>query len=199
VTELEDQLRAITSALDTRRIPFALVDGLAVAVRAEPRLTRDADLAVSVDGDAAAESLILDLRSDGYTPFAAVEHEVTGRLATIRLRRHTDVDGTVTDLLFASSGVEPEIVAGAEPIDILPDLRLPVATVGHLIVMKLLARDDRGRPADADDLVALAAIATPADWTTATDAAHLVVERGYGRGRPLPTLVQNLRVIERPE
>jgi hypothetical protein len=61
----------------------------------------------------------------------------------------------VTDLLFASSGIEPEIVAAAEELLVLPDLTQSVATVGHLLAMKLLARDDRHRPADADDLAAL--------------------------------------------
>ena len=74
----------------------------------------------------------------------------------MRLIRRGDETGLVTDLLFASSGVEPEIVEAADDVEVLPGLVLPVATIGHLILMKLLARDDRCRPNDADDLRALA-------------------------------------------
>lgn len=51
--------------------------------------------------------------------------------------RPVSASGAVTDLLFASYGVEPEIVEGADRIRAPPDLVLPVATVGHLIAMKL--------------------------------------------------------------
>jgi hypothetical protein len=49
------------------------------------------------------------------------------------------------------------------PLEILPGLRVPVATSGHLIALKILARDDRIRPQDRVDLVTLAAAAGPAD------------------------------------
>ena len=70
---------------------------------------------------------------------------------------------------------------------------MPVATVAHLIVMKTLARDDRRRPADADDLVGLAAVADDADWAAALVAARLVVSRGYGRQRDLVAAIEQLR------
>jgi len=193
MTDLERSLHAIVAALVQRQARYAVVGGLAVAVRAEPRLTRDADLAVAVVDDAEAERLVAGLRVDGYHAFAAVEHEQSGRLATVRLSRPGDELGTVTDLLFASSGIEAEIVAEATAIEVLPGLTLPVATVGHLIVMKSLARDDRRRPADADDLVGLAAIATDADWEQALHAAQLVIERGYARQRDLVALIEQLR------
>jgi hypothetical protein len=58
--------------------------------------------------------------------------------------------------------------------------------------MKLLARDDRRRPADADDLAALAAIANPADWSAAEEAVRLISERGYGRDRDLVSALSDL-------
>ena len=99
----------------------------------------------------------------------------------------------MTELLFASSGVESEIVEATDDVEVLPGPVLPVATIGHLIVMKLLARDDRRRPNDADDLRSLAAEATPADWEQALQAALLVHERGSGRERDLVELVDELR------
>ena len=193
VTDLERSLLTIVGALARRHVRFAVVGGLAIAVRAEPRLTRDADLAVAVADDAEAERLVAGLRVDGYHAFAAVEHETSGRLATVRLSRPGDERGAVTDLLFASSGIEAEVVADATSIEVLPGLTLPVATVGHLIVMKALARDDRRRPADADDLVGLAAIATDTDWAEALSAAQLVIDRGYARERDLVAIIEQLR------
>ncbi|MFN0089736.1 MAG: nucleotidyl transferase AbiEii/AbiGii toxin family protein [Acidimicrobiales bacterium] len=190
--DLEAQLRRIDAELCAIGAAFAVVGGLAVSVRAEPRLTRDADLAVAVNSDDEAEAVIRALSVRGYRVVALVEQEATGRLATVRLG-HGPMDGVVVDLLFASCGIEREIVAAAEQVAVVSGFVLPVASVGHLIAMKLLARDDRARPLDADDLRSLRAIAQHKDWTVASDAVALIVERGYARGRDLRTALEALR------
>lgn len=190
---LERSLHTIVEHLRGLDRRFALVGGLAVSARAEPRLTRDADLAVVVSDDHDAEALVLDLRSAGYEVSASVEQEATGRLATIRLLPRDPADPLVTDLLFASSGIEEEIVVAADDIVVFAGLSVPVATVGHLIAMKLLARDDRRRPADADDLRALAAVAKNDDWMQARAAVELIMERGFARERDLVTALGLLR------
>ena len=189
---LEASLRRRVADLEDLRVGFALVGGLAVSVRAEPRLTRDADFALSVANDAEAEAAVRRLVAAGYAPGPMVEQEATGRLAAIRLT-HQDYPGVLTDLLFASSGIEQEIVAAAERIEVLPGLTVPVATIGHLLAMKLLARDDRNRPADADDLRALRRIADDQAWSTAHSAIRAIVERGYDRGRDLEAALKELR------
>ena len=63
------------------------IGGLAVSARAEPRTTRDVDVAVSADGDAAAEQLVFHLQSRGYVVGMLLEQEKTGRIATVRLTR----------------------------------------------------------------------------------------------------------------
>jgi hypothetical protein len=73
MTSLEAGLCQISRELTQARIPFALVGGLAVSVRTEPRFTRDADLAVALASDAAAEALIHNLRTHGYGIEAVVE------------------------------------------------------------------------------------------------------------------------------
>lgn len=87
----------------------------------------------------------------------------------------------MVDSLFASCGIEPEIVASAEQVAVVSGLVLPVASVGHLIAMTLLARDNRRRPLDADDLRSLRATARDRDWAVAADAVAFVGERGYAR------------------
>jgi len=184
LTGLEAGLRQLIDDLRRVKVRFAIVGGLAVAVRAEPRLTRDADVAVSVDGEREAEAIIHRLTTRGYRPAAVLEQDAIDRLATVRLV-HSDRPAIMLDLLFASSGIEQEIVELADELEILPGLVAPVARTGQLIAMKLLARDDRQRPTDADDLRALAVIAGPRDWDLARRSIEQITERGYSRGRDL--------------
>src|SRR2546430_14290817 len=60
----------------------------------------------------------------GFAVSARAEPRFTHRLATARpasVAAHSDGD-VVVDVLFASSGIEPEIVAAAELIEITPGL-----------------------------------------------------------------------------
>ena len=192
MTSLEAALRRIDRDLAQAPHPFALVGGLAVSARTEPRFTRDADLAVAVGGDAEAEALVLGLRTRGYRIASVLEQETVGRLATVRLAPMPTPQATVIDLLFASSGIEAEIVAEAETIELLPRLPMRVATVGHLIALKLLSRDDEKRPQDAVDLRALLRVASEADLRGARLAIAAIADRGYGRGRDLAGALHGL-------
>jgi hypothetical protein len=151
VTALEAALRQICADLTDAHASFAVVGGLAVSARTEPRFTRDADIAVAVVSDAEAEALVRALQGSGYTIEALVEQDAVGRLATVRLTRSRDATSPVVDLLFASSGIEGEVVAEAETIELLPRLHVRVATTAHLIALKVLARDDVTRPQDIGD------------------------------------------------
>jgi len=192
LTDLEAALRQLVADLNSIEASYSLVGGLAVSIRAEPRLTRDADVAVSVKDDEQAEAVIRQLIVMGYRPGATIEHEATHRLAAIRLT-HDERPATVVDLLFASSGVEPEIVDQAEALEVLPGLVVPVARCGHLIALKLLARDDRNRPTDYDDLRALAGVANEQDFSEASAILELITERGYNRGRNLEASLEEVR------
>ena len=195
MTAFDATLRRIVADLAWIGAGHAVVGGLAVSVRTEPRFTRDVDLAVAVADDAAAEAVIGELLQRGYRSLAMVEHQATERLATARLTGPLD-DGIVVDLLLASSGIEPEVVAQAERIEVLPGLVAPVAATGHLITLKLLARDDRIRPQDLVDLRALLAVAGPADLDLVRSSAVLVTDRGYDRGRDLMAALSEL--VDRP-
>jgi predicted nucleotidyltransferase len=192
VNRLEAALRQAAADLTRYGRPWALVGGFAVSARTQPRFTRDVDVAVAVHDDATAEELVRNLVSDGYTILGTVEHD-NGRLATVRLARPIEGVETVVDLLFASSGIEAELALHAEVLEIVPGLRLPVAGTGHLIVLKLLARDDESRPQDLSDLRELSDVATPDDWAVAGAATQLIMERGYNRGRDLPSLLGQLK------
>jgi hypothetical protein len=136
VTPLETALREICVDLTDAGASFALVGGLAVSARTEPRFTRDADIAVAVANDAEAENLIRGLQARGHHIEALVEQDAVGRLATVRLTRSHQPASPVIDLLFASSGIEAEVVADADVVELLPQLPIRVATTGHLIALR---------------------------------------------------------------
>jgi len=165
---------------------WALVGGLAVSARAEPRLTRDIDFAVGVADDRDAESLIRNLLGRDYAVLATAEGLGTGRLATVRLAfRSPERRGVVVDLLLASSGIEAEVVAEATSIEVVEGLVLPVAAIPHLLAMKVLAHDPDMRPRDGEDIRNLLAVATDDEITRARGLLRLVEVRGYSRGKDL--------------
>ena len=62
-----------------------------------------------------------------------MEQDFTQRPATARLLPPGGTsNGIVADLLFASSGIEPELVRSATLIELLPGFVIPVATIAHL-------------------------------------------------------------------
>jgi len=178
-------LRETGSALDERRQPWALVGGLAISVRVEPRFTRDIDIAVAVSDDHSAETLVADLTARGYRLQLTLEQQALGRLATVRLLPPGERDeGVIVDLLFNSSGIETEICHDAERLEIAPGLLVPVAQSGHLVAMKLLASAP-DRPQDSMDLSALIASLTPLEMARARAAVRRIEQIGANRSRRL--------------
>ncbi len=64
-------------------------------------------------------------------------------------------------------------------------LWISIASIGHLIALKVPSRDDRRRPQDAADLQALLRAAAPEDLLLAREALTAVTLRGYHRNRDL--------------
>jgi hypothetical protein len=96
--------------------------------------------------------------------------------------------------LFASCGIEPEIVGAASPLEIL-GVTTAVATVGHLIAMKLVSRDPKRRPRDQQDLVDLARAASTLEWRRAEASVELIAQRGFSRGRDLAAGLAEIRSL----
>jgi len=192
MNHLEILLRQLAALLGDQNQPWALVGGLAVSVRTEPRFTRDLDFAVAVADDSEAESLVFSLQAAGLRALATVEQEETHRLSTARLAPSgNQPQGLMLDLLFASSGIEAEVCAEAERLEVFPDLCIPVAQLHHLIALKVLARDDQTRPQDAADLRQLISSAQASDLDDARDAVHLIEARGFNRSRNLVEALMN--------
>ncbi len=183
---LEAALLRLGDDLRECGVDWALVGGLAVSARSEPRFTRDIDAVVAVPDDASAEALIRRLLALGYRVVATLEQGAKGRLATVRLAPPGEsAPGLVVDLLFASSGVEAEIAAESERVEIVEGLVLPVARTDALIALKVLSRDDAERPQDLVDLRALLRIAAPTEVDGARKLLRTIESRGFARGRQL--------------
>jgi hypothetical protein len=180
---LLDVVRRGVDDLASVGAPAALIGGLAVGVHVIERATRDADFAVFAATDAEAERVTRDLEARGYRLALALEQVDVGRLSTIRLV--SPLDGrTMMDVLFASSGIEPEIVAEAEGMDIGGGLVCPVARRGHLVALKTLSRSDQ-RPQDDQDLGFLLDGIQPNELARARAGIRLIGERGFARGKDL--------------
>jgi predicted nucleotidyltransferase len=175
-------LRQAAEDLDALGARWAVIGGLAVAFRSEPRFTKDVDVAVAVADDAEAEGIVNRLQVRGYALASLVEQDYVNRLATARLvRPQAGTSSAFVDLLFANSGIEDEIVRRADRLEVLPDVFMPVASIGHLIALKALA----GRHQDLTDLGYLISVATDADLGEATASAAKIQERGFNRGQDL--------------
>lgn len=189
----ESALRDIAQWLARRGIPFALVGGIAVSVRAEVRFTRDVDLALALS-ERELESLVRDLRAAGYAILAIVEHESAQRTATVRLRSRA---GITIDVLAASSGIEGEIVAAAKPVEV-PDVgSVPVAAAEDLLAMKILSMTP-GRPQDRIDAVNLVVTHPNLDLDLVRARLTLIRARGFHREQDLDQkLADLLGAVER--
>ena len=185
MNRLERALSRLDADLRALELSWAVVGGLAVSIRARPRVTWDLDVAIAVASDREAERIVLEVRGRGYRDRpdeAVLEQEDVGRLAAVQLLAPDEPgEGLGVDLLFASSGVEAEIVAMADLLETFPGLFVPVARLGHLLALKVLA----GRPRDVDDCVALLERAGPADLRQARDTLDLIERRGFHRGKDL--------------
>jgi predicted nucleotidyltransferase len=190
MTELETFLARVAKRLDSLGTRWAVIGGIAVSSRSEPRFTRDIDIAVSVQSDDEAEKITLDFRQSGMSILAMIEQEAKERLATVRL--NVDVNSEViTDLMFSSSGIEPEVVEAAKVIKVFTNTHAPVAQIGHLIALKVLSKSE-ARFQDAADLQNLLFVADDAERNRAREAVKLITERGYNRGKDLVSELEHL-------
>lgn len=182
MTPIERALIQVDSDLRQIGVPFALIGGLAVSLRAEPRTTRDVDLAIAVEDDAGAERVIHGLLGLGYRVVQQLEQDRAGRLASVRFTLPNEPRvGIVVDLLFASSGIEREVVAAAEELEILRGLRMRVATAAHLVALKILA----GRRQDRADVDGLLRELDAPGHDTVRAALELIARRGFDREKDL--------------
>lgn len=141
--------------------PYAIVGGLAVVLRARPRLTQDIDLVVNVPSGALPR-LIATAVSHGLTSTedALPDSDEEGLL---RLRFAGDREGGLgVDVMYSADPASARLLARATLVSVA-GCNARVATVEDLILMKLEAN----RPQALDDVLAL------------RDAAGSALDRSY--------------------
>ncbi|MEX0642117.1 MAG: nucleotidyltransferase [Pirellulales bacterium] len=169
--------------LEAQQILYALVGGMAVSVRGQPRATVDVDLVIAADVERAlALAAVLDDTS--FAPLFGNVSEVVERAFILPLRhRHTHVK---VDLALGLSGFEKQALARAQRVE-LAGTTVSIATTEDLIVMKAFA----GRPQDEQDLEALVvAQGKQLDWEY---CLRVAAELGESVGHDLITRIRNLR------
>lgn len=129
--------------LESRGLPTALIGGLAVSLRGQPRMTVDVDLVIAADVDDALR-LVRDLSATPFMPLFDGVEEVVSSAFILPLRHRTT--GIRVDLAIGMSGFEREAIGRATPITVGAG-SVPVVCVEDLLVMKALA----GRPQDEAD------------------------------------------------
>jgi Nucleotidyl transferase AbiEii toxin, Type IV TA system len=179
--KLARALSGLTRALEAQGLRFAVVGGLAASARGEARFTRDVDVAILVGTDPDAEAVVFSLNRVGYVLIATVEQEATKRLATARLR---DSDGIVCDLIFATCGIEHEVVDSAEKLELFQNVSVPTATAEALLAMKTLSATPK-RARDFEDIRAILRENSDFDESLVKELLATIERRGYARGQNL--------------
>lgn len=181
---LADYAKSVVEHLRGLKVEFALVGGIAVSLRTIERFTKDVDIAISVETSSAAEMVANSFRSAGFLIAYYLEKEDDGSLMTVRLTTGGEVELFI-DLLFATSGIEREVIADATEFEAFPGVVVKLATAPSLIAMKVLSADWKTRPQDVLDLQQLLEVTDSNDLATSRHLLDLITERGYNRNKDL--------------
>lgn len=176
-------MKLVASHLRELDVGFALVGGIAVSMRTTERFTKDVDFAVSVSSDDQAELIVNALRRAGLR-IAMFLDKNDGGLMAVRLKSGAEFEIYV-DLLFATSGIESEVVASATKMEIFPGFIDRLATLPSLVAMKVLSADWKNRPQDVLDIQNLLNVASESDIHECRQLLSLITERGFNRNKDL--------------
>jgi hypothetical protein len=118
---------------------------------------------------------------------AAIASELS-RLSTVRL---LGTDGIRVDLLFASSGIEREIVDRANPVEIAAAGFIPVAAAEELLAMKVLSMTGV-RLQDRLDALRLLQLVPNLDLDRVRADLRSISDRGFDRGQDLTSKLESI-------
>ncbi len=131
------------------RIDFAIIGGIAVMYRGEPRFTADINVVALLDVEKTL-SLVDTLTGSPLEPLFPDIHDIVSQSFLLPLR-HTKTTIPI-DCALGMTGFEKQLVKRATPVEI-GGTRLPGATAEDLLLLKLIA----GRPRDTEDAYRIAA------------------------------------------
>jgi hypothetical protein len=116
--------RRALRALRAAKVPFAVIGATALGARGFPRFTKDLDVVVTSDD---AWEALDALESVGFKSAAPIDREA---------------EPEAVDVLVTSGEPESSVIAEARPAELF-GVRVPVATLEHLVLMYLYSNQPR--------------------------------------------------------
>ncbi len=126
--------RRALRALHKAKVPFAVIGATALGARGLPRFTKDLDLVVTTDD---AWSALDALESTGFRSAAPINRDDDPEPMYVLSHGTGEVD-----LLVASGEPESTVIAEAKAADLF-GVRVPIATLEHLVLMYLYSNQPR--------------------------------------------------------
>lgn len=181
---LQTTLADAASFLAREKVPYTLIDGLAVSIRGQPRVTADVDIVIAANVESALR-LVTSLPSTPFIPLFQGVEDVVETAFILPLRHRTT--NVKVDVALGMSGFEQQAISRARPVDIGGNTVL-VATAEDLLVMKVLAV----RPQDDQEVLGLvAAQGANLDWDYCQKIAETL---GQEIGQDLSGKISSQRV-----
>jgi hypothetical protein len=138
---LYDEFYAITGALNRRRIPYAVVGGLALMIHARPRFTKDIDILINT-ADLSRATAALD--AIGYTESAHPWTFENTQLTLHRFMNIEDANYSLLDLLVCNDARHAGIIKHATRTKFKSRI-VRVARVQDLIWLKEKRNSDQDK------------------------------------------------------
>lgn len=132
--EITEELYKLVDALAARRVPYALCEGLAVAIHGRPRMTVDIDLVVASNFIELATKVAADVGFDDITGWVALPKSELGIDRLYRVNKIQGNEFLTLDLLEIDSAENP-LMADLQVFD-LESSQLSVLSKSSLIRMK---------------------------------------------------------------
>jgi Nucleotidyl transferase of unknown function (DUF2204) len=180
--DLLTALLALSTWLEEEAIPHATIGGVAVALIAQPRMTRDIDAVIWLEPDR-WDDFIQSGAKYGIQPRLSDAVDFA-RLRRVLLLKHQPT-GVDIDLSFGALPFEQEVIERAVQLS-LGSLYLKISTPEDLIIMKAIAQ----RPKDLADIDAII--------QTVKNIDHERVEywvQQFADALEMPELMNNIRQL----
>ncbi|MBI5350675.1 MAG: nucleotidyltransferase, partial [Chloroflexi bacterium] len=146
---MEELLRVLVelqAKLEVANIPSALIGGLAVGAWGNPRLTSDIDIKVLLRR--AERKRLLALLGKDYRSLHADPDNALSQNGIVFV---LSPDGKRIDIALADTSFDEELIARAQLVEVLPNLKARVCSAEDLIVLKIIAI----RPQDQQDVATI--------------------------------------------
>jgi hypothetical protein len=142
--QIVSALHDLVDFFSSEDLDYALIGGLAVAVRGEPRSTLDIDIVTDCDVERALQ-LLMSLAASPFEPyFDGVEQVIRTGLLLPLVHKKTEIR---IDISLGMSGFDKEAISNSS-LSMIEGRPIKVVSPEYLVVMKQLA----ARPRDLDDI-----------------------------------------------